>query len=173
MMKNLKINRKSLLLLLLIIVAITLWSKILISRGDDRDGDVLSSPQKVRENIKKEEEIKAGQIRKQGGNSSIIGKNKDRESPFISQDGQDLEFGYQNSVVSNSYKKQLKSIFNLLGITKKGENEIALLDLKGRIYFLQIGDEINDFKVKRIGQREIILLKDNMEYKLEIPRHNI
>ena len=166
------------LLIILVVVAIFLWTKILLM--DDSNQSVTVTKTETSGNISKKtdnQRLEVDQIKSSKRSKLFKFQNTKRKSPFTESDDNKLEFSYNNQVKGD--KKSIhrlnsnNSLFTLLGVTKKGKVSLAVVKVEDRVYLLKQGEKLEDFVVEKIDSKEIILLKGNIEYKLDMIKYRI
>ena len=94
-----------------------------------------------------------------------------RSSPFIKEHKKlKAEFNYDNdSSINENVRTTIKQYdFRLIGIANKGSNFLAIVKSEDTIYFLQLGESINEFTVKNITKKGIILSNRDYDYNLTL-----
>jgi Tfp pilus assembly protein PilP len=167
---------KLVLSIILVIVAIFLWTRILLVKDSKQPVTITKTEEKNNTSRKIVNQIRETKDPK--GSKQYGLKNSKRESPFAKSTNSKLEFSYNNQIKDNRKNNihQLNSSnspFALLGITKKGKSSLAVVKVEDRIYLLREGERLEDFMIKKIENKGIILLRDKIEYRLDIVKYRI
>jgi Tfp pilus assembly protein PilP len=168
---------KLILSIILSVFAIFLWGRILLIEDNNEPVTISKAEKKSNATEKIDNQIKDANKTKHSKISNQYKINNiERKSPFAKQSNNRLEFSYNNKVEEDKNNihqlNSSNSSFSLVGVTKKGESSLALLKAEDRVYLLKKGEELEGFIVQRIDNKEIILLKDDIEYKLDIIKYS-
>ncbi len=173
-MKLKLIKIKSVIAIILAIIAAVLWSKIFFSSEDKLlvEKEIKTNKELSDQNIIKDLSIEE-ELQKWRDIQSV---NPSRESPFVANESNQAEFSY----TGQDYAQERKSVedlalmqIKLLGIIKNKYHSVAILQQGTDTYFLKEGLIWNDFRIKEINQDGVILSKDMVEYNLELSNNNI